>query len=68
MAAGAHAPDLTHLATRQKIAAGMLANTPDNLINWVQHAQDIKLGSRMPNFNLTPEQRQQILTYLEQLQ
>ncbi len=65
---GDHAPDLTHLMSRRKIAAGMLDNTPANLLAWIEHAQQIKLGSRMPDFSFTNEQQQQLMAYLEQLQ
>jgi cytochrome c oxidase subunit 2 len=54
--------------SRRKIAAGMLDNTPANLLAWIEHAQQIKLGSRMPDFSFTNEQQQQLMAYLEQLQ
>jgi cytochrome c oxidase subunit 2 len=63
-AKGAHAPDLTHLMSRRKIAAGLILNTPDNVMNWVEHAQDLKPGARMPAFNLTKDQRAALRAYL----
>lgn len=63
-ATGQHAPDLTHLMSRRELAAGLTPNTPDNLINWVEHAQDLKPGTRMPSFDLTPEQRTALKAYL----
>ena len=30
---GTYAPDLTHLMSRETLAAGMIKNTPDNLVN-----------------------------------
>lgn len=42
-------PDLTHLASHQTIAGGMLVNDTANLEAWVTHAQSLKPGSPMPN-------------------
>lgn len=50
---GAHAPDLTHLASRRLIAAGLLTNTPENRIRWITHVQELKPGARMPSFELS---------------
>jgi cytochrome c oxidase subunit 2 len=60
-------PDLTHTATRSTIAAGTLPNTRDHLARWVVDSQAIKPGNRMPQNNLTPEDLQSLLTYLESL-
>ncbi len=50
-ARGTHAPDLTHLKSRRRLAAGLLTNTPDHLMNWITHAQQLKPGSRMPSID-----------------
>jgi len=42
-------PDLTHVASRQTIAGGMLANQTANLEAWVTHAQSLKPGAQMPD-------------------
>lgn len=47
-ALGRVAPDLTHVGSRQMIAAGMLPNTLGNLEAWIANAQSIKPGSMMP--------------------
>jgi cytochrome c oxidase subunit 2 len=52
-AVGAHAPDLTHLKSRRLIAAGLLTNSPDHLVQWITHAQELKPGARMPSMVLT---------------
>ena len=52
-AVGAHAPDLTHLQSRRLLAAGLLTNTPEHLVQWITHAQDLKPGARMPSMVLT---------------
>jgi cytochrome c oxidase subunit II len=69
-------PNLTHFGSRGLIAGGVLSNTPDNLTRWILHAQDVKPDSDMPSFdgspgsqgNLTQEQINNLVTYLESLQ
>jgi cytochrome c oxidase subunit 2 len=41
-------PDLTHVASRARIAGGMLENNTANMAAWVTHAQSLKPGSLMP--------------------
>jgi cytochrome c oxidase subunit 2 len=60
-------PDLTHLAERRTIAAGALANTRDNLASWLKDPQAIKPGTTMPTPELTTEELQALLAYLESL-
>jgi cytochrome c oxidase subunit 2 len=66
-AAGAHGPDLTHLASRRSIAAALLPNTAENLRRWILHAQGMKPGVRMPDFPLTARQRDALVAYLQSL-
>ncbi|MGY2065150.1 cytochrome c oxidase subunit II [Blastococcus sp. SYSU DS0619] len=61
------APDLTHLALRDTIAAGMLENTRGNLAGWILDPQGLKAGVRMPPSNLSGEDLQALLAYLESL-
>jgi cytochrome c oxidase subunit 2 len=60
-------PDLTHLASRQTIAAGTLPNTRGNLAGWIVNPQSIKPGTRMPPNQLDPNDLQALLAYLESL-
>lgn len=60
-------PDLTHLAARDTIAAGILPNTRDALARFVTDPQAIKPGSGMPPTDLTAEQLDALLDYLEGL-
>jgi cytochrome c oxidase subunit 2 len=60
-------PDLTHIASRQTIAAGTLPNTRGHLSGWVVDAQGIKPGTRMPANNLSAEDLQALLDYLQSL-
>ena len=62
------APDLTHLMSRQTIAAGALANNTGNLAGWIQGAQALKPGTLMPNQYLSGRELTDALAYLETLQ
>jgi cytochrome c oxidase subunit II len=63
-AGGTYAPDLTHVMSRQTLAAGTLPNTPENLKRWVDDPQKIKPSCLMPAFGLSPTERHEILRYL----
>jgi cytochrome c oxidase subunit 2 len=60
-------PDLTHVASRSTIAAGMLPNTDKNLGEWILNAQAIKPGCRMPPNPITGSELQDLVAYLETL-
>jgi len=60
-------PDLTHLASRRQLAAGLLDNTQENLIRWLKNPQQIKPGCLMPNFGLSDQQLKELVAYLEGL-
>jgi cytochrome c oxidase subunit II len=60
-------PDLTHLASRSTIAAGMLPNTIGNLGGWILNPQALKPGSRMPPNQISGPDLQDLLAYLETL-
>ena len=47
---GRLAPDLTHVASRVALGAGLLPNGPAALRQWVAHTQDLKPGARMPSY------------------
>jgi cytochrome c oxidase subunit 2 len=66
-AAARAAPDLTHLASRQTLAAGTLPNVPGHLAGWVVDAQRIKPGNKMPPNSLTGSDLQALLAYLTSL-
>jgi cytochrome c oxidase subunit 2 len=50
-AAGSIAPDLTHLASRPSLGAGVLSNTRGNLEAWILNAPAIKPGTQMPRMS-----------------
>jgi len=60
-------PDLTHLASRSTIAAGMLPNTRGNLAGWILNPQSVKPGCRMPPNPMPGQDLQDLLAYLETL-
>jgi cytochrome c oxidase subunit 2 len=66
-AAGTLGPDLTHLASRQYLAAGMLPMTRGALAAWVADPQGIKPGNTMPMVPLTAAELQAVSAYLVSL-
>jgi cytochrome c oxidase subunit 2 len=66
-ATGTFGPDLTHLMSRQTIAAGGADNTPDNLRLWIQNPDAIKPGSLMPAMKLSDPDLDALVRYLETL-
>ena len=68
-AAGQVGPDLTHLASRTSLAAGMLPVSTEALVTWVRDAKAIKPGAEMPAYDhLTTPQLTQLAAYLESLE
>jgi cytochrome c oxidase subunit 2 len=67
-AAGMQGPDLTHLASRRLIAAGQLTNTPENRLDWIEHAQQLKRDSLMPSMPLSASDATALSAYLATLQ
>jgi cytochrome c oxidase subunit 2 len=73
-ARGTFGPDLTHLMSRQTLATGLADNNRENLIDWVRDPQQgpagkrgIKPGCYMPNMQLSQDQVERIVDYLEEL-
>jgi cytochrome c oxidase subunit II len=60
-------PDLTHVGSRATIAAATLPNTPGNVGGWVSDAQGVKPGCQMPPNNLSPDDLQAVIAYLQSL-
>ncbi len=67
-AAARSAPDLTHLASRSTIAAGLLPNNAGTLSGWIENSQNAKPGNLMPNQDLGGAQLHDVVAYLESLQ
>jgi len=66
-ASGQFGPDLTHMMSRDTIAAGVIPNTPENLRRWIRNPDDIKPGSRMPAMNLSDQELDAVTAYLTSL-
>jgi cytochrome c oxidase subunit 2 len=60
-------PDLTHVASRNMIAAETLPNTPGALSGWIVDPQRIKPGTQMSPNPLAPDDLQAVVTYLQSL-
>ena len=67
MATGHFGPDLTHLISRETIAAGAALNTPENLRLWIRNPDAIKPGSLMPAMQLNDRDLDALTAYLETL-
>jgi cytochrome c oxidase subunit 2 len=60
-------PELTHIASRPSIAAGILPNTRENLGRWILDPQLIKPGTHMPPNKFSAADMNALLDYLETL-
>ncbi|HEY0701450.1 MAG TPA: cytochrome c oxidase subunit II [Candidatus Acidoferrales bacterium] len=67
VADGHFGPDLTHMMSRDTIAAGAAANTRENLRAWIQSPDSIKPGSLMPAMKLNDHDLDALTSYLETL-
>jgi cytochrome c oxidase subunit 2 len=62
-------PDLTHVASRLRIGAGLLPNTPGAFMRWMDHTQALKPDVKMPSFGMVPqEELTAIAAYLGELE
>ncbi|HEU5044010.1 MAG TPA: cytochrome c oxidase subunit II [Nocardioidaceae bacterium] len=61
-------PDLTHVGSRDKLAAGTIPNTFGNMAGWVANSQAIKPGNKMPPQSLSPDDLRAVVTYLQSLE
>ena len=64
---GTVGPDLTHLAGRTTIAAGLLDNNETNLADWLRDPSAVKPGALMPDLGLTEDQISTLVTFLGSL-
>jgi len=67
VADGRFGPDLSHLMSRDTIAAGAAPNTAENLRRWIQNPDAIKPGSRMPAMELSDRELDAVTAYLTTL-
>lgn len=62
-ARGLVGPPLTNIGSRAYIA-GMLSNTPPNLMAWIMHPQQIVPGNAMPELDVSEQDARDITAYL----
>jgi len=60
-------PDLTHLATRQTLAALTIPNDASSLANWIRHSQSVKPGNDMPDILVGGTKLRELVAYLDGL-
>ena len=64
---GRFGPDLTHLMSRDTIASGVAANTPENLRLWIRNPDAIKPGRECRRWGSSERRREAVTAYLETL-
>jgi cytochrome c oxidase subunit 2 len=64
---GSIGPDLTHVATRARIAAETIANSERGLTRWISDPQPIKPGTKMPAVDLSTAELRAVVSYLRGL-
>jgi cytochrome c oxidase subunit 2 len=67
MALGTTGPDLTHVGSRQTIAAGLFDTTRGSLAAWIADPQTLKPGNNMPMVPLSSDELRQVSAYLASL-
>ena len=60
-------PDLTHVASRSTLGAGVVPNRPGFLSGWIVDAETIKPGCGMPVNNIASEDLEALLSYMQSL-
>lgn len=53
---------------RRVYLAGRLLNTPENLMRWIQHPQEVERGNAMPDMGVTDEDARDITAWLYTLE
>ena len=65
-------PNLSLLACRETVAAGLLVNNAENLKTWLMNTDEVKPGVYMPNYyeagQITEEQVDELVDYMLSLQ
>jgi cytochrome c oxidase subunit 2 len=66
-AASNFGPNLTHVGSRNTIAAATLSNTREHLARWIMDSQQFKPGNKMPQNNLGQADLDALVDYLQSL-
>ncbi len=56
-------PNLQQVASRVYLA-GVLTNTPDNMVRWIQHPREVDPLTAMPDLGVTDQDARDIASYL----
>ncbi len=67
MARATTGPDLTHVASRKRIAAGVLPNDSAGMARWLKHPQVVKPDNRMQIRELDERTIRELVAYLQSL-
>lgn len=68
-ATGDIGPDLTHIASRDSLAAGVLPNHESSLVRWLTETDTVKPDVHMPAFGMLPQASlRALVAYLNSLQ
>lgn len=60
-------PNLTHVGSRNMIAAATRTNTREHLAEWINNSQVVKPGNKMPQHNFSDADLQALVDYLQSL-
>ncbi len=60
-------PELTGMGLRETLGAGTVANTPENLADWIREPTAVKPGALMPALGLVEDDISAVVAYLEGL-
>jgi cytochrome c oxidase subunit 2 len=66
-AQGQVGPNLTHVASRQSFAGSMFELNDENLRAWLHDPPGVKPGSKMPNLQLSDDEVNNLVAYLQTL-
>jgi cytochrome c oxidase subunit 2 len=65
-ATGNVGPNLTHVGSRSTLGAGVIENSPENLMSWISDSHAIKPGVLMPRYiDLSDNEIQALAAWLE---
>ena len=67
-AGGRVAPDLTHVGSRRTLAADTIANTAEQMTEWLRDPDEVKEGTTMPAPELTDDEIRDVVAYLQGLE
>ena len=67
LASARKGPDLTHVASRETLAAGRMRNTRENLRSWIADPQKWKPGVNMPAHHVPEEEMAALAAYVGSL-